>query len=215
MHKRYSLVVFDWDGTLMDSAAQIVASVHAACVATGLPCRSDEAVRGIIGLGLTEAVQALYPDLDGPGRLALVDAYRAHYLAEANQTSRLFDGAEDVLRRLRAEGLRLAVATGKSRRGLVRVLEQTGLGELFAASRCADEAASKPHPQMLREIMAELGTRPGQTLMVGDTVYDLEMARQAGVAAVAAGYGTQPVERLAALEPLALIGDIRELPDHL
>jgi phosphoglycolate phosphatase len=209
------LLVFDWDGTLMDSEARIVASASTAIADLGLPARTPEAIRGIIGLGLPEAMEALYPGLSQDTYARLVDRYRAHFLAEGGTPMPLFPAVRETLEGLRGEGYVLAVATGKSRRGLERALEETGLGDLFAATRCADESRSKPHPQMLLEVMAAVGFGAGETLMIGDSEYDLQMAIHAGVAGVGVGYGVKGCERLLDYAPLACFDTIAELPPWL
>jgi phosphoglycolate phosphatase len=211
----YRLVVFDWDGTLMDSTGQIVAAAMATISDLGLPERQPDAVRDIIGLGLREGWHRLFPELDAEGFAAFVDAYRERFLSPAFQTARLFERAAEVVEELAGRGMVLAVATGKSRRGLDRDLQATGLGRFMAGSRTADETRSKPHPAMLLELMQGLGAAPETTLMVGDTEWDLEMARRAGVAAVAAGYGAHAPERLQRYAPLACIDRIELLPGLL
>lgn len=205
------MLVFDWDGTLMDSEGRIVSSALAAFAELGLAPRSPEAVRNIIGLGLPEAMQALYPDLAAQGYAALIERYRHHFLVADPTPMPLFPGVPDTLARLREEGYLLAVATGKSRRGLDRALAESGVGGLFAATRCADETRSKPHPQMLLEVMSEVGIGPGQTVMIGDSEYDLQMAISAAVAAVGVGYGVHGCERLLDYRPLACLSRIEEL----
>lgn len=207
----FKLIVFDWDGTLMDSEARIVACLRAAVTDLDLEPRTDEQYRNIIGLGLAEALQNLFPEHPTSIHEALVAQYRHHFL-DANATpSTLFEGAAPTVRTLAERGLLLAVATGKGRRGLDRVLDETGMGQWFHATRCADETFSKPHPQMLLEIMDVLGADPRETLMVGDTEYDMQLARNAGTAAVAVSYGVHTLGRLLAHEPLGHIDDIREL----
>ncbi len=213
--RAFDLVVFDWDGTLMDSAGHIVRSVRAAIAALDLPPRSDEAIRNIIGLGLEEAVATLYPEADARLRRRIMDVYREHYLNAGPEAERLFPGAEAVLAELAGRGYRLAVATGKSRRGLERALTVTGLWRYFTTSRCADETRSKPHPQMLLEIMEAVGAVPARTLMVGDTEYDLEMAALAGAAGLAAAYGVHSLERLLRHRPLGHVRALVEVPDWL
>jgi phosphoglycolate phosphatase len=209
------LVVFDWDGTLMDSTGQIVAAAMVTIRDLGLPERPPEAVRDIIGLGLREGWHRLFPELDAEGFAAFVDAYRERFLSPAYQTARLFECAAEVVEELAGRGLVLAVATGKSRRGLDRDLHATGLGRFMAGSRTADETRSKPDPAMLLELMQALGATPESTLMVGDTEWDLEMARRAGVPAVAAAYGAHAPERLQRYAPLACIERIEQLPGLL
>ena len=207
------MIVFDWDGTLCDSAAQIVAAVQSAARHMGLPVPTDEAAADIIGLGLVQAMARLYPDVPAARRAALVSAYSTHYVAGEVDTPALFPGALETLHALRDRGRELAVATGKSRRGLDRILGKLGMTGFFHATRCADETRSKPHPQMLREIIAERGADPGDVVMVGDTEYDLEMASNAGVASIGVSYGVHSVERLAAHRPVAIIDRLPELLD--
>jgi phosphoglycolate phosphatase len=199
--RRYDLIVFDWDGTLMDSAAAIVAAIQAASRDLALPVPDESQSRHVIGLGLVDALTYLFPELDASGYEDVADRYRYHYLARDHDIL-LFDGAREMLEELSGAGLLLAVATGKSRHGLARALEAVGLSTFFHATRCADETFSKPHPAMLLELMHELGALPENTLMVGDTVHDLEMARNAGVSPVAVTYGAHPRESLVARAPL-------------
>ena len=213
MQKPFELVVFDWDGTLMDSEAYIVACMQRAVGDLQLPPVSHDSVRNIIGLGLREALLALLPGQDDALYQTLVDRYRYHFLAD--DPCEPFVGAEQVLSSLHAQGYMMAVATGKGRRGLDRVLESTGFGRFFIETRCADETRSKPHPQMLHEIMDVLGIMPEQTLMVGDTEYDLQMAQAAGAASLAVDYGVHERERLLQCNPLECLSAITELPDWL
>ncbi|WP_058556965.1 HAD-IA family hydrolase [Thiohalocapsa sp. ML1] len=212
---RYELLIFDWDGTLMDSAARIVASMQAAFRELGLPTPPPAAARDVIGLGLSHAVAQLAPDLDEPTRAEIIVHYRAHYLEIDDTPTPLFPGAADVIGGLREAGYLLAVATGKSRRGLDQALAQTGLGPHFHATRSADETFSKPHPQMLLELLEELGVHARGALMIGDTEYDLLTAKNAGVDALAVCYGVHAAERLLALEPLGCLSAIDALPGWL
>ncbi|HYQ73063.1 MAG TPA: HAD-IA family hydrolase [Gammaproteobacteria bacterium] len=210
MESRIRLIVFDWDGTLMDSEAQIVACLHASIADLSLEPMTDDTVRNVIGLGLREAIDMLVPGRDDAFHRAFVEAYREHWFA--HQGSNLFAGAREVLEVVRDQGLKLGVATGKARRGLLRVLDQTGLGGWFDATRCADETCSKPHPQMLLELMQETGVAPQQTLMVGDTEYDMEMATHAGVGKVAVRSGVHSEARLNRHEPLVCLDRVTDLP---
>ena len=197
------LVVFDWDGTLMDSEGRIVASMQAAFGEFGREPPPAAAVRDVIGLGLAEAISRL-PGVSASEDIEeLIAAYRHHYLAANATPTPLFDGAKDLLDELHLSGRLLAVATGKSRSGLDQALEQTGLRGRFHATRCADETFSKPNPAMLFELMDELGVGSSATLMIGDTEYDLQMAENAGVRAMAVTYGAHPADRLLALNPVA------------
>lgn len=208
---RYQFLVFDWDGTLMDSAARIVASMQSAAVATGLPLPTDEAVRDIIGLGLREAIERLFPAIEPRLLEQLVAAYRFEFMEACPIPAQLFRGARETLEHLHQRGFRLAIATGKGRQGLDRALHEQGLSAYFEASRCADETRSKPHPRMLQELMTQARVDPGATLMIGDTEYDMEMARSAGTHALAATYGVHARARLARHEPVAYMDAIDEL----
>ncbi len=212
--RRYELIIFDWDGTLMDSAGTIVACIQAACRDLGLPVPSREAASHIIGLGLQDALKHLLPDLPALDHPRLVEAYRNHYLAQDAEIP-LFTGADTLVASLHARGHLLAVATGKARRGLERAFQHTGLGAYFHASRTADETFSKPHPAMIEELLDELAVPAERALMVGDTSHDLLMARNAVVDALAAGYGAHPAESLAQFEPLAVCYDFPELAQWL
>jgi len=213
--QRFELLVFDWDGTLMDSEARIVACLQGAIGDLGLPRKEVADLRNIIGLGLAEAIERLFPGSDAATRQALVERYRHHFLVADPTPSALFEGAREVLHDLAEQGYLLAVATGKGRRGLDKVLEETGLGPLFHATRCADETFSKPHPQMLLELMDHLGAAPQATLMIGDTEYDMEMARNARTHALAVSYGVHHPERLLKHGPLGCLHRIGELPEWL
>jgi phosphoglycolate phosphatase len=211
---RYRLIVFDWDGTLMDSAAAITVSIQEAARDLGLPVPARETASHVIGLGLQDSLRHAVPALPAAQYAEFVDAYRRHF-REREDAMELFPGVRELLEELRAGGQRLAVATGKSRRGLDRALEATGLGPYFEASRCADETSPKPDPAMLLELMAEIEVTREQALMVGDTSHDLEMARSAGVDAVAVAYGAHPGESLRALAPRALVASVQELREWI
>lgn len=209
--ERFELVVFDWDGTLMDSQARIVACIQGAFRDLGRIPPSREAASNIIGLGLDEAMAALWPEADADQRAAVGAEYRRHFLVTNETPSALFPGARSMLEQLASEGYLLAVATGKSRVGLDRALGETGLGDLFHGTRCADETFSKPHPQMLLQLMDELGVQGSETLMVGDTEYDMQMAQTAGASALAVCYGVHERERLLAQRPLDCLETLQEL----
>jgi len=210
------LLIFDWDGTLSDSTGIITRAMQRAAADLGWPVPEPEAVHNIIGLGLPEALNELYPDRREAGYEALKERYRRHYLAEDQAApARFFPQVMETLTQLRDQGHRLAVATGKSRQGLDRVFEAMALHGFFHASRCADETASKPHPLMLRELLEELDGKPEAAVMVGDTEYDMAMAQSAGMARIAVSYGAHAVERLQAYEPALFLdqfGDIRDWP---
>jgi len=210
MESSIRFIVFDWDGTLMDSEAQIVHCLHASIADLSLEPMSDDTVRNVIGLGLREAIDMLVPGRDDAFHQAFVEAYREHW--SSHEGSGLFAGAREVLEVIKDHGIKLGIATGKARRGLRRVLAQTGLSDCFDATRCADETPSKPHPQMLLELMEELGVAPHQTIMVGDTEYDMEMATNAGAGKVAVRSGVHSEERLRRHDPLVCLDRVTELP---
>lgn len=214
MGKRFELIVFDWDGTLMDSAGAIVACIQAAAADLGLSPPSEERARHVIGLGLHEALRHALPELAEGRHVELADRYRRRYLAQDHELA-LFDGADALVRQLAEDGFMLAVATGKSRLGLDRALAASGLGACFHGSRCADECHSKPHPQMLEELMEEFGVPPALTLMIGDTTHDVQMARNAGAHALAVAYGAHPRQTLEELAPLYCAGTVAELASWL
>ena len=210
MTEKIKLIVFDWDGTLMDSEAQIVACLHAAIADLGLEPMDDETVKNVIGLGLREAIDTLVPGRDMEFHQTFVDYYRKYWFQ--SEASVLFEGVRDVLDTFRQQDLLLGVATGKARHGLERVLGETGLASCFHATRCADEAPSKPHPQMLLDIITKLDVLPKETLMVGDTEYDMEMATNAGVARIAVRTGVHSEERLNRHAPLVCLERLIDMP---
>jgi len=209
------LIVFDWDGTLMDSEAHIVACLRGAVAAAGAPQRSEAQLRDVIGLGLAEAIEALFPGHDRNFQQVLADGYRRQFLSDMYPRSEFFDGVPEMLAFLRARGYRLAVATGKGRRGLDHVLQQTGVAGLFEVTRCADETRSKPHPMMLQQLMASAGVSVDDTLLVGDTEYDLEMAANCGVSSIGVSCGVHSRERLLAHQPLAILEMVTQIVAYL
>lgn len=205
------LVVFDWDGTLIDSMQKIVSCVQKAAKIVDLPVLDALAIKNIIGLGLPEAVLTLYPDADLSLRQALCKTYSQVYVEQDKTPCALYPGVEQGLLRLLNAGHYIAVATGKSRQGLNRVLESLAWQDKFHATRCADETASKPHPLMLHELMAELNMDKSEVIMVGDTEYDLAMAKNAGVRSVGVSYGAHSPQRLFLHQPLAVIDAFEQL----
>lgn len=205
------LVIFDWDGTLIDSTGKIVRSMQEAASLVSLPPLADDAVRNIIGLGLPEAILTLYPEADEASRVALRKAYSDVYIEADRTPCSLYDGVEEGLQRLEQAGHSVAIATGKSRAGLDRVLKNLGWLDRFRASRCADETASKPHPLMLEQLIAECAVNPSDVFMVGDTEYDLAMAQNAGVHGIGVSYGAHEASRLYSHSPLAVIDHFSEL----
>lgn len=214
-HERFKLLVFDWDGTLIDSIERIVASLqHASREVAGIELDESRA-RSVIGLGLHEALERLHPELDTVDIASLADAYRQNFLYDSDVPERLFDGVVDLLQQLSAEHYTLAIATGKSRPGLDRAMEHHGLGQYFATTRCAGEYRSKPDPEMLNSILHELGTPAKDTVMIGDSEHDMLMAGNAGVDAIGVSQGVQDAESLLLHHPLTCLSDITDLYDFL
>lgn len=211
----FKAVIFDWDGTLVDSAHHIAASLLHAARQAGLPARTPGEYRSIIGLGIVEALDTLYPGIDPATAAALRDAYRKHFMATADQANRLFDGIQPLLDTLGRRDTIRAVATGKSRHGLQRALEVCGLGTSFHVTRCADETRSKPDPAMLNEILAFCGLQPHEAVMIGDTSFDMDMARSIGMPAIGVTWGVHDPDRLAACQPLAIVEAVPDLHRHL
>jgi phosphoglycolate phosphatase len=212
--QRFDLIAFDWDGTLFDSTALIARCIQRAAVDIGLPEPEFERAKYVIGLGLRDALEHAVPGLAEDRYPELGLRYRHHYLASEHELS-LFDGTLAMLEALKARHHWLAVATGKNRVGLDRVLASSELGHLFDGSRTADETRSKPHPQMLLELMREFGVEPERTLMIGDTTHDLLLAQNAGVASVGVSFGAHDHETFADLKPLFVAHSTRELHDWL
>lgn len=213
--KPYSLLIFDWDGTLMDSAAHITQCMRNAIQLVGVESRTDQEIRHIIGLGLDEAIRALYPQAPASLIRTIADEYRQEFLVRTTHGSELFAGARETLCTLAEQGYDLAVATGKSRRGLDKVLDETGLRELFSITRCADETRSKPHPQMLEEILTDYDAAPHDALMIGDSEYDLHMALAIGMDSLAVSYGVHDLARLQQAQPRGHVDNVAHIPDWL
>jgi phosphoglycolate phosphatase len=206
---KYQLVVFDWDGTVIDSQATIVECMQEASRELGLPVPSRSRASHVIGLGLHDALRIVVPALPVERYPQFIASYRSQFLAREAQMQ-LFPGMRALIERLAAERP-LAIATGKSRRGLDRALSASGLGAFFSASRCADETHPKPHPAMLLELMAILEVEPAGVLMIGDTSHDMAMARAAGVKGLAVTYGAHPEDELRACGPHGCVASVAEL----
>lgn len=208
----YKFIVFDWDGTLMDSQAEIVHCFQNASKDLGLNMPTAEEIHRIIGIGMQEAIRELFPGVETAQEAQkIVDAYRHYYFHPDKVPAELFDGIEAMLRELEAQGYFLGVATSKGRRGLDMALERTGFDKLFHITRCIDEAQSKPHPQMLLDSINIVGVEVSETLMVGDTEFDLLMANNAGVHGVGVNCGAHPRDRLEKCEPRVILDHTREL----
>lgn len=215
MNNPIQLLIFDWDGTLMDSEARIVACMRAAVADLGLAPLPHARMSNVIGLGLPEAIEMLFPGSDETFAREFVARYRHHFLGHEQTPSKLFPGAYDTLQTLHELGYGLAIATGKGRRGLDQALKETGCDRFFHVTRCADEAASKPHPEMLIDIFGTLGIDPKAGLMIGDTEYDMQMANNALTHALAVSYGVHSADRLLKHSPLGCLDDICDLPGWL
>jgi phosphoglycolate phosphatase len=212
--RRFDLIAFDWDGTLFDSTALIARSIQAACADLGVPVPSDKDASYVIGMGLVDALQHAAPGLPRERYPELGQRYRHHYFAKQHEIL-LFEGTLPMLQALKARNHWLAVATGKSRRGLDEALASVALQGVFDATRTADETASKPHPMMLLELMREFGVEPERTLMVGDTTHDLLLASNAGAASVAVSYGAHAPDTFAAHGPLHVAHSVADLAQWL
>jgi len=206
----YELIIFDWDGTLMDSTELIAACIQAACRDLGLPEPREGDAKFVIGLGMVDTMRHLVPNLDEAGRRQLSERYRHHFLAREDEAP-LYSGVPELLADLKGRGRRLAVATGKARRGLERALDTTGLRPLFEATRCADEGFAKPHPGMLHALLEITGVEAARAVMVGDTTHDLELAANAGIDAVAVLYGAHDEALLATRPARARCASVGEL----
>lgn len=216
MTRRYDLLIFDWDGTLADSEGLIVRSMQAAIADLNLPPRDNAAIGQLIGLGLAEGMQQLYPEIDTEELIRLLMSYRAKFVGQGHNEAPLFEGAEPALTQLADSGHVLAVATGKSRPGLNRSLKHHAtLRTLFAATRTADETANKPDPLMLRELLAELEVPVERALMIGDTEYDAAMARAIGMPMLGVACGVHAPQRILAAGAMALVESVSALPDWL
>lgn len=211
----YDLLVFDWDGTIVDSISAIVACTRVTLDEMDLAHVDEATIRGAIGLGLRETIERFHPGCPEERYWRILETYRRHWVTTYHARLGPFEGVRAALSELENAGYLLAVATAKSRRGLTRDFEVTGLGPFFVASRTMDEAPSKPHPDMLESLLEELGVHPGRALMIGDTVHDLQMAANAGIPALGVLSGSQTAEQLAAADPLGVLDLVTELPRWL
>lgn len=212
--KQFDLVVWDWDGTIADSTGMITQALIKAADEVGLPALSEARARSIIGLGLRESIEVLYGDIPEFQAQALASNYQRNYYAGEN-TMVLFDGIADTIATIDRKGCKQAVATGKGRRGLNSALQLSGLSKFFNATKTVDECFSKPHPQMLDELMDELVVMPARTLMIGDSQYDMQMGKNAGVITAAVSYGSQTASHLQQYSPDYLFDDVATLSSWL
>jgi len=205
------LLIFDWDGTLIDSSEKIITCMQRAAVTTDLPSLTDAKVKSIIGLGLPEAIHTLYPDVDTETREKFREHYAKHYLEADKIPCEFFPEVMDTLEDFKSQGHIITVATGKARRGLERIMTNMKLLDFFHASRCSDETQSKPHPLMLNELLQQFSTPPQEALMVGDTTFDMEMAQRAQIPRIGVSYGVHDVAELKRYEPIAVIDRFSQL----
>jgi len=213
--KPYDLLIFDWDGTLADSAGEIVANMQRAISALELPPRADQQIAEMIGLGFADGLKQIYPEIDTPKLIALLQEYRRRTPNSA-QAAALFDGVVETVSQLRSDGYELAIATGKPRAGLQRSLAAyPQLLPHFSLTRCADETANKPHPRMLQEILAETGIAAERALMIGDTEYDAAMATAIGMPALGVACGVHDAARQRRAGALAVVESVRAVPSWL
>ena len=211
---RYEMIVWDWDGTIMNSTPIIVDCMQKACADLDLEIPSDALASHVIGLGLNESIKIILPNLD-PGDYPIVlERFRYYYLSQDHELI-LFHGIRELLEDLKTKGHLLAVATGKPRHGLDRTLKLHGLEQFFHDTKTADQTRAKPHPQMLLELLDQWGILPHKVVMIGDTSHDLKMAKNAGVDAIAVTYGAHPKEELLAHTPIACVDQVQELRDIL
>lgn len=209
------LLIFDWDGTLINSIDKIVNSMQKSIEDTGLEGRTRNQIEDIIGLGMNEASAQLYPKASDDERADLIERYAAHFIHADRVPCSFFDGSLKLIDQARSNGHQTAVATGKSRRGLTRVLASTGLAGLFDSTRCADETASKPDPLMLNELLEELNCQPADAVMIGDTEFDLEMAQRAGLRSIGVAFGVHSRERLQRWDPIFVAESHNEISEWL
>jgi len=212
---KYKLVIFDWDGTIMDSVGRIVSCVKTVQQASGLELSSEQAIKDIIGLSLDKALLTLTPNLNSQQLATMVEAYRVEYVENDLTPTPIFTAFESLLMALRQQGTLIAIATGKGRSGLDRVIAQSGFGHYFCDTVCATEANSKPDPQMIELLLARLGIEHDQAVMIGDSSLDMAMAQHAGVDAIGVTYGAHTRQVLAQHQPVAIVDQPEELISHL
>jgi phosphoglycolate phosphatase len=208
------LFIFDWDGTLIDSKAKITQSMHLATIDMGWEPLADSAIHNIIGLGLPEALSQLFPTIKDDERGKLRERYAEHFIRlDQEKSSEFFPHVIDTLASLRKQGHILSIATGKSRKGLDRILDALEMSNYFDATRCADETASKPHSLMLEELLAHFDTKAEKAVMIGDTEYDMEMATSIDMPRIAVSYGAHHIDRLHQYKPELCLDQFDQLLD--
>ncbi|MDN6318320.1 MAG: HAD-IA family hydrolase [Marinobacter sp.] len=208
---KVKVVIFDWDGTLVDSVDHIADSLHQAATDLGFPAREREAYRDIIGLGMAEALDRLYPGISHNEMTTIREGYARYFFSKVTTPQNLFEGMADVVSDLRGSGRGCSVATGKSRKGLEPALVSSGLGAHFDITRCADETSSKPDPRMLEEILLFYGVEPSEAVMIGDTRYDLDMAQRIGMPSIGVEWGVHKRDVLGEYAPHAIVDSVPDL----
>ncbi|VAW44331.1 Similar to phosphoglycolate phosphatase, clustered with ribosomal large subunit pseudouridine synthase C [hydrothermal vent metagenome] len=211
MMKKYKAIIFDWDGTLMNSENRIVNSIQYAAKACGFPVLPHDESKQIIGLSLENAILGLYPNADQHQVVAMAEAYTQFFLEECDVLMEAFDGAEALLYNLSQSGVKLAIATGKSRKGLNQILKESGFGVYFDMTRTPVESASKPDPLMLEQILTEFNLSADEAVMIGDTTFDMEMAQNIGMDRVALSHGVHQMEVLSPYAPVAELDSLQAL----
>ena len=210
---QYKLVIFDWDGTIMDSIGKIVNCIKCSAQSLNIAPPSDTAIKNIIGLSLEKAMEVLFPS-HPTKQTALINAYKAHYKVDSTATP-VFDDVANVLNALKQNGAVLAIATGKGRDGLERLLDQSQLRHFFSATRTSDDAQSKPSPDMLYQLLAELGVSGNEALMIGDTQIDLKMAQAANIDSIGVTMGVHNAQQLSEFNPIATVDSYQQLQQVL
>lgn len=205
------IIIFDWDGTLVDSTGRIVDCIHRSAELVGVPSITDQQAKHIIGLGLPEAIRTLWPEINSQDHAAMCQAYAKFFSQGSEIGVSFYQGVPELLEKLKKLGLSLGVATGKTRKGLDAMIKDMDVEGVFDITRCADETCSKPHPQMLSEILTERQLQADRALMVGDTTYDLEMAYRIEMPSVGMLYGAHEQEMLERWSPKALCNNVSEL----
>ncbi len=211
MKDRFDLLIFDWDGTLVDSIDWIVHCVQTAAKQFSCPIPSAQAAKDIIGLSIEQAINTLFPTANPVLQQQLATCYSHTFFSKQTTQDDLFTGVLEMLHRFKQDGYQLAIATGKTRKGLDKVLHTTGVGDLFSITRCADETASKPHPLMLEEIMFHTQISPERTLMIGDSIHDLQMAKNAQINAIGVACGAHSAPVLQHYQPLCCLQQTADL----
>jgi len=215
MSKNYKLVIFDWDGTLMDSVTRIVTSMQATAEKLGLTPPTFEQGRSIIGLSLGEGVQTLFPGCTPELQVEIEKQYKHQFLEVNNSPTPMFDNALDLLSKLKVQNKLIAIATGKARPGLERVLDMSNSRHMFDATRSASDCKSKPDPEMITSLLEEFNVKASEAVMIGDTSFDLEMAQRAGIDSIGVTMGAHDRSILEGFNPIAIVDSLNELEHWL